>query len=168
METHIIEARNAEVGNWGKFMVGRFDIDEWSRRSALPGAESPMPLIWRLGWSPDTIWVMDLQTGEGALFKPGGFAPADLTKHPIWVCPLFEAFLTWLYQQNLSDLDHLPDLVDLEAPFAMSGYRRPGPDFKETSEATRAKKLYQRLRNLWIRIADPGYKHGGKTFGPEL
>ena len=138
MKTKIIEARNAEVGNWGKFAVGRFKFavgqftsDEWSRRSVLPGAESLTPLIWRLGWRPDNIWVLDLQTGEGALFKPGGFAPADVTKHAIWVCPLFEPFLTWLYQQDLSDLDHLPDLVDLEAAFAMSGYRRPGPPQEE-------------------------------------
>lgn len=38
MKTHIIEARNPE-GNWGEFLVGKFDIDEWRRRSATPGAE---------------------------------------------------------------------------------------------------------------------------------
>ena len=126
MKIKIIEARNAEVGNWGKFAVGQFTSDEWSRRSALPGAESLTPLIWRLGWRPDNIWVLDLQTGEGALFKPGGFAPADLTKHAIWTCPLFLPFLSWLYAQNLNDLDHLPDLVDLEAPFDLQGQRWPG------------------------------------------
>ena len=133
METKIIEARNSEVANWGKFLVGRFDIDEWARRSELPGAESPMPLLRRVGWGPEHIFVMDLQTGEGAIFRQGGFAPADLKKHRIWVCPLYEPFLTWLYQQDLSDLDHLPDLVDLDAPFEMSGYRRPGPGQKRES-----------------------------------
>mgnify|MGYP001618161376 CR=1 FL=1 len=135
METKIIEARNAEVGNWGKFMVGRFDIDEWSRTSILPGADSPLPLLSRVGWGPHHIFVMDLQTGEGAIFRHGGFAPADLTNHAIWVCPLYEPFLTWLYQQDLSDLAHLPDLVDLDAPFEMSGYRRPGPQEAQFAEA---------------------------------
>lgn len=125
MNTRIIEARNGDAANWGKFLVGRFD-DEWSRFSALPGAASGLPLLYRLGWSSDVIFVMDLQTGEGATFRPGGFAPADLNKRQIWVCPLYEGFLTWLYQQDLSDLSKLPDLVDLDAPFAMSGYRRPG------------------------------------------
>ena len=134
METRIIEARNGEQANWGKFLVGRFDIEEWSRRSVLPGADSPLPLLRRVGWRPDHIFVMDLQTGEGAIFRPKGFAPADLTKHAIWVCPLFEPFLTWLYQQDLSDLNHLPELVDLDAPFAMSGYRRPGPGKEEREE----------------------------------
>lgn len=127
MRTRIIEARNGEVSNWGKFLVGKFDAGEWARRSALPGAESPTPLIRRLGWGPEHIYVMDLQTGEGALFRQGGFAPADLNKTHIWVCPLYESFLTWLYKQDVSDLDKLPDLVDLDAPFEMSGYRRPGP-----------------------------------------
>ena len=135
MKTKIIEARNAEVGNWGKFMVGRFDIDEWSRTSILPGADSPLPLLSRVGWGPHHIFVMDLQTGEGAIFRHGGFAPADLTNHAIWVCPLYEPFLTWLYQQDLSDLAHLPDLVDLDAPFEMSGYRRPGPQEAQFAEA---------------------------------
>ena len=127
MKTKIIEARNGPVANWGKFLVGRFDIEEWARRSVLPGAESPSSLIRRLGWGLEHLFVMDLQTGEGATFRPGGYAAADLNKHQIWVCPLFEPFLTWLYQQNLTDLNHLPDLVDLEAPVQLSGYRRPGP-----------------------------------------
>ena len=137
MKTKIIEARNAAVENWGKFAVGQF-TDEWSRRSVIPGAESLTSLIWRLGWRSDNIWVLDLQTGEGAFFKPGGLASADLDKHAIWVCPLYEPFLAWLYQQDLSDLDHLPDLVDLDAPFEMSGYRRPGPPLAEAQADVRA------------------------------
>ena len=127
MKTRIVEARNGDVANWGKFMVGKFDIEEWSRRSTLPGHDLPMPLLRQVGWGPEHIFVMDLQTGEGATFRQGGFAPADLRNHQIWVCPLYEGFLTWLYQQDLSDLDKLPDLVDLDAPFSMTGYRRPGP-----------------------------------------
>jgi hypothetical protein len=125
MQTKFIEATNGPR-NWGKFMVGRFDKDEWARRSAVSGGK--WPLLRAVGWSLDSLLVVDLQTGEGAIFLPGGFVPADLEKHAIWVCPLFEPFLVWLYQQDLSDLDRLPAHVDLpDAEFAMQGYRRPGP-----------------------------------------
>jgi hypothetical protein len=96
-----------------------------------PPPETPRPrLLTACGWTPKHVWVLDLQTGEGAFFAPGGLASADLEKHRVWVCPMFEPFLTWLYKQDLSDLDALPGLVNFtqeEAPFAMSGYRRPGP-----------------------------------------
>jgi hypothetical protein len=42
---------------------------------------------------------------------------------------MYEPFLTWLYRQDLTDLDALPDLVNLteqEAPSAMRGHRRTG------------------------------------------
>src|SRR6266702_1985984 len=56
-----------------------------------------------------------LRTGEGAFFRVHrqGVASADLDKHQIWVCPMFEPFLNWLYKQDVSDLDQLPSLVDL-------------------------------------------------------
>lgn len=125
MLSRIIEVTNGP--NWGKFMVARFDADEWRRRCAL-GDAFEGALLRELGWSQDHVWVLDLQTGEGALFRPGGLARADLNKHRIWVCPMFEPFLVWLYQQNLLDLSALPALVELpEAEFALHGYRRPGP-----------------------------------------
>jgi len=56
-----------------------------------------------------------------------GVASADLNKHQIWVCPMFEPFLNWLYKQDVSDLDQLPSLVDLgDVPTALFGYRRKG------------------------------------------
>ncbi len=124
MHTKFIEATNG-VRNYGKFMVAKFEPEEWSRRSTV--SEGSTSLLRNLGQRPEGVLVLDLQTREGAIFYPPGLASADLTKHKIWVCPLYEPFLTWLYQQDLSDLSHLPDLVDLDAPFAMSGYRRPGP-----------------------------------------
>lgn len=58
----------------------------------------------------------------------------DLDKHRVWVCPLYEPFLNWLYAQDLADLDKLPDLVDIpDAEFQMHGYRRPGPAGEERS-----------------------------------
>lgn len=123
MQIKFIEATNGPQ-NWGKFMITRFD-SEWSERSAV---EPSQPLIAGRGWSREHIFITDLQTGEGAMFRPGGYARHDLGKHQIWVCPLFEPFLEWLYKQDLSDLDALPAHVDLpEAEFMMSGYRRAGP-----------------------------------------
>lgn len=126
MKTKIIEATNGPR-NWGKFLVGKFDI-EWKRRSEV-ATDLTMPLLGAIGWSDRHIHVLDLQTGEGAVFGPWGSASADLNKHKIWVCPLFEPFLIWLYEQSPIDLDKLPDHVDLpKAEFAMSGFRRKGPD----------------------------------------
>lgn len=123
MKTKIIEATNGPQ-NWGKFMLGRFR-DEWQHQSIIAGRS----LLRSVGWAYDSLLVLDLQTGEGAIFMPGGLAKADLDKHRIWVCPLFEPFLTWLYEQDLADLDRLPDHIDLpDAPFRWSGYRREGPE----------------------------------------
>jgi hypothetical protein len=129
VKTKIIEACHVnkdgeQTGNWGKFFIGRFDAGEWATPSQISGFA-----IGGRGWSEDHLFVMDLQTGEGALFRHGGFARADLNKHRIWVCPLFEPFLTWLYKQDVSDLDALPALITFdpaEAEFSMAGYRRPG------------------------------------------
>jgi hypothetical protein len=126
MKTVFIEATNrGENGNWGKFMVGRFEPIEWYRGSVV----TERSLLHDVGWGPYHILVYDLQTGEGGIFKPGGDAHYDLEKHKIWVCPLFEPFLGWLYKQDLDDLNSLPRSIELpEAPFSFSGYRRKGPE----------------------------------------
>src|SRR5260370_36921520 len=118
MQTVFIEATNRKDPsnpgiNWGKFLVGRFTLDEWKHRSEValrPGLLGwNISLLEAIGWSEKHhVFVMDLQTGEGAIFRHGGDAQADLEKHQILVCPLFEPFLTWLYKQDLSDLTKLP------------------------------------------------------------
>lgn len=118
-----IEVTNAgDSGiNWGKFLVVRFEADDIAYQ-----------LIRGRGWGSDHLLVVDLQTSEGAIFRHGGSARADLNKQGIWVCPMFEPFLEWLYRQDVSDLAALPSLVELteaEAPSAFAGYRRGGPDF---------------------------------------
>jgi hypothetical protein len=74
--------------------------------------------------------VLDLQTGEGVVLRPGGNAKADLDEHRVWVCPMFEPFLVWLYKQpDPRKLYELPDVVTLgeaEAPSDLRGYRREG------------------------------------------
>ena len=124
MQTTFVEVEHDF--NWGKFAVGRFDTDEWARTS---GVGTQTSLLKQRGWTLDHIWVFDLQTGEAAYFRPGGIAQYDLNKHKIWVCPMFQPFLQWLYQQDLSDLTKLPKVVKLtekDAPGAMYGYRRKG------------------------------------------
>jgi len=132
--TKFIEVSNGPR-NWGKFMLGRFDREEWARESNLPDADvratfthGKWSLLRQRGWTPAHVLVLDLETGEGGVFFPGGSAKADLDKHRIWVCPMYEPFLEWLYGQDLNDLSALPGHVDLpNAPFAMAGYRREGP-----------------------------------------
>jgi hypothetical protein len=81
--------------------------------------------------------VTDLQTGEGAIFRPGGLASYDLDKNQLWVCVLFEDFLTWLYKQDLTVLQALPRRVELGTESAPWSHRRPGPGNFETPDPTR-------------------------------
>ena len=120
MQTKFIEATNNDQ-NWGKFILIRFDV-EWEQKSFTTHS-----LLGEVGWRPENIIVFDLQTGEGARFLPGGLASADLDRHKIWCCPLFESFLEWLYLQDLTDLNNLPNVINLpNAEFAFAGYRRKG------------------------------------------
>jgi hypothetical protein len=128
MNLKFLEVTNGEA-NWGKFSLGTFTSEEWSRRAVIDGGS----IIGGRGWTRRHVWVLDLQTGEGAMFLPGGLVKADLDKHALWVCPMFEPMLTWLYdrigktEDVAAAIAALPDHVDLpDAPFAMSGYRRPG------------------------------------------
>jgi len=123
MLTKVIEATNGF--NWGKFLLGRFEDHEWAMHGVYSEGK---PMLHTLGWSRDCLWVLDLQTGEGAFFRPGGLAAADLEKHKIWVCLLYEPFLEWLYKQDLTDIMKLPASVELpNAPGGLYGYRRKGP-----------------------------------------
>jgi hypothetical protein len=134
VRTRIVEAVQSKEhpGNWGKFLVGAFDEEHAYESRVDPDR---VPLLRACGWwGPERLWVLDIQTGEGAYFNPGGLAAADLAKHRIWVCPLFSPFLEWLYERHRElggrlDLDDLPEVVELpDAEFALYGYRRPGPE----------------------------------------
>ncbi len=134
--------------NWGKFLVARFDEHEWARRSLVDG----QPLLsGQCGWTPQHMLVVDLQTGEGAMFLPQGLAKADLEKHRVWVCPMFEVFLGWLYDhpEHWADILTLPALIELDPEQtrghnAMYGHRRPGPPQEVIDEKARATKLPER------------------------
>lgn len=131
MQTRIVEVTNNNL-NWGKFLVGVLDV-EWERKALIEGKPSDRPLLRILGWDFQFVWVLDLQTGEGAYFRVGigSNAKADLDNHRIWVCPMFEPFLIWLYANWKGKLELLPETLNLPEAvkdFALSGYRRPGPD----------------------------------------
>jgi hypothetical protein len=140
--TKFIEAVSADdgaYGNHGKFAVACFEPHEWGVPSIIDIEQGHITsLVARCGWTTEHFFVLDLQTGEGALFKLGGYAKADLDKHAVWVCPLFEPFLEWLYEQynlftadglgGLEFFEALPTRVQFERPVEWAGYRRPGPD----------------------------------------
>jgi hypothetical protein len=112
--------------NWGAFLVAVFDEIELGWRSrAIPAG---VPLSEQLGWTREQAWVMDLRTGEGAMFTMGGDARADLEMHRIYVTAPFEGFLEWLYTQNLQQLYTLPPVVKVaDATFSIKTHRRLGP-----------------------------------------
>lgn len=123
MKTKIIEA-TSPAGNFGKFLLGQLEPRELRRPFYTLGGQEYVSRVWGAGH----IFVLDLATGEGAMFLHGGLASADLDKHRVWVCPLFEPFLEWLYTKDISaGIEALPELVSLVAPLALAGYRRPGP-----------------------------------------
>ncbi len=167
MQTKIIEASQPGdelFTNWGKFAVMRFDAEEWERPSIVcPLEETPMmrqlgmgtSLLAQRGWGPDHIIVFDIETCEGAGFNPDGSAHHDLIKHCVWVCPLFEPFLAWLYTQDLTDISALPDHVLVEAEFDVHGYRRPGIDLVGLSEIREMRGFTKsRARQL---VKQPGF-----------
>lgn len=127
MKTRIFEAQTTGGGgNWGKFLVGEFDDDEWGTPSVVD-TMSRRPLLYQIGWARDSghRLFLDLQTGEGAIFRIGGHAANDLEKHAIWICVLAPAVLEWLYAnwQEPYDLDDIPALIDLDVPVALYGRR---------------------------------------------
>jgi hypothetical protein len=122
--TKIIEVTQGSEFNWGKFMLGQFDV-EWLRHSKLPGNDLAMPLLAQRGWSPRHMVVLDLETGEGAFFTMSHPRWQLDNKHQVWVCPMMGPFLDWLGEQSFETVEDLPDYVTLDTDeSAMAGYRR--------------------------------------------
>lgn len=125
VSTKIIEA--ATSINWGRFLLQRFEEKEWSyescffRTSLWTGTPPPPP--------PTALWVLDLITGEGALFDLAKPLEEQLAQHQVWVCVLFEPFLAWLEARfrQASSLDAfwegLPAGVQVSAAPEVIGYR---------------------------------------------
>jgi hypothetical protein len=136
MDYRIIEATQAdEPFNWGKFLITEFDDKAWDHISAI-NARPLLPTIGYVRRRPG-LWVLDLQTREGAYFYPDGSAIADLNKTRIWTCPLFEPFLLWLYENYEGSLVSLPNVVYLNnAPAALAVPRRAGDQTSSPTEVT--------------------------------
>lgn len=117
MKTKIIEATDGVA--YGKFLVGVFDT-EWQRRSlvAEEAGEASFSLLRQEGWGPEHTLVLDLSVpGNGGIFaiRRDGYPAQDIAKHQLEICWLYERFLGWLYQQDISTLDLMPDLVHFPA-----------------------------------------------------
>lgn len=135
MRTRFVEATQAVEGgfNHGKFMVALFTSEEWQMISTvdewyLTGireAVTARSLLRRCGWTPRHALVLDLATGEGALFLPGGIPKADLEKHRVWVCPMFEPFLGWLYE-------HVAKVGEERPPSPSIGFVGTLPEWPDT------------------------------------
>lgn len=125
--------------NWCKAMVRRFGEADRAVRSRV---REGVPLLeavdanrrLKTGEVGRKLLVVDLQTEEGAIFVPSpeGDPKADLERHAIWVCPLFLAFLRWLYAHP--DFEAIPALIELPNGDGVhfQGWRRPGPWFDGT------------------------------------
>lgn len=80
MKTKIIEATQ-DKALYGKFLVGRFDREEWARRSEV--YDDGGSILRHEGWTGHHLFVLDLsRTGGGAIFMPRskGHAENDLDK----------------------------------------------------------------------------------------
>lgn len=122
MDVTFVEATNGPR-NWGKFAVCRFTNAEWSRLSAV----DERPLLRSRGWTRDHVLVIDLQTGEGAIF-PSHVHVSDLEKHGVWVCPMFEPALLAICDGKHDPMQTEALLDFPDAPFSFAGYRRNGPE----------------------------------------
>ncbi len=141
-------------GNWGKFAVGRWTVQELGEKTQFPGCEGQR-IASLHGWGGDHVWLFDLQTGESARFYINNPVPVDvrsqLKNHQIWVCPMFEPFMVWLWSHirlNPSWWDTLPRTVELPAdtPFEVAGFRRPGPNADLLERFDRIEELLEQLR----------------------
>lgn len=154
MKTQFIEVTQGSEFNWGKFAVCQFDEDEWKRESHLPVKDElyigRRSLLEMRGWGPQHFLVLDLETGEGAIFNRPGSPTADLNKHGVWVCPMFEPFLEWLYTYKWENVEDLPRFVELDTPIEEAyGYRRKGPidvDGLRDEDLEELRKQSERLR----------------------
>lgn len=139
MKSKIVEAVGGGDFNWGKFMVLQWEAEDWDRTSVVVKEYDGRDrrLLPYIGHNAGDLTIIDLQTCEGAVFSPGGLASADLNKHRVWVCVLFEPFLDWLYQFYNThyanegrpfDVLDIPDKLEFQShPRELQGFRREGP-----------------------------------------
>lgn len=152
MISKIIEATNTNKFNFGKFNVSVYDAEERSRASII---NEGFNLLRSIGKHPDDVMVADLQTSEALTFpayfrnyrggdpeRLAGEVHYYMGKHKIWVCPLYEPFVCWLFEQDLEDIRKLPPMVDTlpEEVSSLFGYRRQGNEPEPVPTAAKPRK----------------------------
>lgn len=145
MISHFVEVTHGtEMGNWGKFQLLQLQIEDVTYQSEVhKQMGESAPLLRQIGFQRNYIWFLDLQTLEGvAMPPPNGDAATHvkyyLDKHQIWVCLLYEPFVSWFWQQGFKSIKECPPLVELpDAPGGLHGYRRGGPDYQRLREVTK-------------------------------
>ena len=121
MKTRIIEATSDQIF-WSTFLVGVFDMER-RYKSCVDGS-----MVLR-SYSPRDIFILDIQTREGAVFAPHGLADVDIERTAIYTGPLFKAFLHWIraqFREGLS-LNDLPKHVEVPLTEAQEAQRQEGP-----------------------------------------
>jgi hypothetical protein len=121
MKTQFLEASGSM--NHGRFLILEFEPSDWDVESKVSsGSVLASAGFWT--WRP-LFALIDLVTCEGALFDGRGVARHDLDSRRIWVCPMYEPTLEWLYRQKPVALP-LPGVVELDVPGELYGHRRDG------------------------------------------
>ena len=126
MKTRLVEVTDGAF--YGKFLVGKFDEAEWRHEGEIPKESIIRPVPYALldicGWSRDHLLVLDLETGNGTIFRPGGALDYDMEKRKMgYVCPLYRTFLGWLYEHAARtgsiDLDDIPAVLHMGPVMAL-------------------------------------------------
>jgi hypothetical protein len=130
MRSYLFESMSRDHrthANWGQFMVLVPDGVEWTWHSHI--TNSMTPALEEFGWTPGHVIVMDLRTGEAAMYLPGdGEAAKAMTEHRIFTSPQFKYFLEWLYEQDVAHLYQQPNVIELpDVTHHLSGWRDIGP-----------------------------------------
>lgn len=115
MDTQIVVVDHTEgtgaIVSQGVFLVAEFEPSE-------------LEVVRETGWGPQHRLVVDLKTGVGGLYRPGGDPFFDVCQDRK-VGPLFASFMKWLYGQG--DPWALPAHVTLEDFIPATGPLLPAP-----------------------------------------
>jgi hypothetical protein len=104
----------------GAFMICAFDAAEWALRSQVLEDST---ILRANAWTPAMRWVLDLQTGEGAMVCPSASGTCSLRwtrdedpERPIGRAML-RMFLRWWYAhpEHHDDPRTLPAYLELDA-----------------------------------------------------
>lgn len=116
MRTKLVEATQSPAFNWGKFMLLQFDYDDAQYQSQISKHQRLLAAVGYQGDLKVWLWVLDLQTGEGAVFPVlnNGLLEYDIKEHQIRVCPMYKPFLEWLYANFNGNLEDIPSIVEVQ------------------------------------------------------